>query len=144
MKFIVLFLLYGSSLAYGQLKEDGFYIPIEKKNCGGETYELSKKSFCITEKPLFRLDVIDGRTGIMNAKKTVFFDLLLKSEASKKVKKVVTELNQYEIAIVLDSQVIGLAVFEDSSNYSKIRFYSSGLKGKIQDIHDYLGEVLNK
>ena len=144
MKFIICLLFCGSSIAYGQLKEDGFYIPIDKKNCDSETYELSKKTFCITEKPLFRLDVIQDLTGIMNTKKTVFFDLLLKSEAATKVKKVVKELNHHEIAIVLDNEVIGFAIFEDLSNYSKIRFYSSELRGKIEEIHAYLTTTLKK
>ncbi len=144
MRPVFFFLLFWGHMVCGQKMEDGLYIPIDKKDCYGRAYELFREDFCIPEKPLFNLTVIEVLGDIQAVRKTVYFDLLLKSESANRVKKVVKELNQYKMVIVLDNEIVGLAIFEDLSDYTKIRFYSSELRGKIEKIHAYLQESLNK
>lgn len=117
---------------------DGFYLPIDEKDCGGKTLKFVNETFCLPEEPIFGLQVIGSISELNRVRKTVFFDLRIKREEALKLKKVIERLNQNNLVIVLDNQLVGLAKYEQLSDFSRLRFYSSKLRGKIDEIHAYL------
>lgn len=141
-KFLLIIFLLQLSIAIQAQTGDGFYLPIDKKDCGRKIMEFADETFCLPEQPIFGLEVIDSVTEISRIKSMVFFDLRIKRAEASKLKKVIEGLNQYNLVIVLDNELVGLAKFEPLSDYTKLRFYSSKLQGKIDQIHAYLREVL--
>ncbi len=144
MKRLALLFFLVPTLSFGQSGfKDGFYLPIDQEDCGGDTMEFAEERFCLPELPLFNLGVIESLGPLKKEGKASRFDLRLKKEEAEELRKVTRKLNRFKIIILLDQEVVGLIEFRVLSDYSLLHFDSSKLRGQIEEIHAYLREALN-
>ncbi|MEM6525402.1 MAG: hypothetical protein AAGF85_03620 [Bacteroidota bacterium] len=120
-----------------------FYIPFDVEDCEFKTTAFANESFCLPEKPIFDLQVIESITDINELGSSVYFDLKIKQKEAATLKRVIERLNKSSLVIVLNNQLVALANFEQLSSYTTLRFHSSSLQGKINEIHAYLRETIN-
>jgi len=121
MKLLAVFIC---SFLFNPDSQDGFYVVIEKEDCSGKLISFEKKRFCLPDEPLVSLNDFNKVSGLKQVGDLIFFDIHLKPEKVKKIKKGLKVLLGFQFAVKLGDEVVGLFKFEQGVGLNKIRFYS--------------------
>ncbi len=135
-----------NGFVYDQDRSSGLYLIGSSKTCSDKIKLLNESRwYCISAKPVVEIQSFKSISEIKNAYGLIkFMNIEIAYEASKKLAKIGSGLDNMEMGLVVDEELVAIIELRKNANYRKIRLTQNDKSKEIDRIQERILSELNQ